>query len=403
VSAVARPLDGVKVISLAHQYPGPFATMLLSDLGADVLTVERPDGGDPTRAFPSFHSALARGKRSVALDLKSEAGRSALLLLLADADAMLEGFRPGTMARLGFDPESVFQHRPELVYVSISGFGQTGPNRQRSGHDLTYQAEAGMLYEHLPPSPPAPAPALAIGDLAAGMFAAQAVLVGLVQRARTGRGCYTDVSMVDCLSTMLSCHVGPVVNQSGPPGFPYEPGYGVFVTSDGAHLALAVAHEDHFWRALCDVTGLGADGDLGSAARFAQHNRLREDLTTAIAKRPRAEWERAFTAADVPFGCLRSLGELPGTPQSVAREIFTMPLDSAEGPTVHVRQPLVIDGVGLGPVRGTPELGEHTAEALQEAGMNREAIFSLLASGSASQPCTSANTSPEQLGEKHVR
>ena len=385
------PLEGVQIISLAHQYPGPFATMMLSDLGADVVVVEGPDRGDPTRAFPPFHSALARGSRSIALDLKSDGGREALRLLLRDADALLEGFRPGAMARLGLDATAVRRDYPQLVYVSISGFGQTGPNRHRSGHDLTYQAEAGMLYEHLPPAPPPPAPSLALGDLSAGMFAAQAVLVGLYQRSGTGRGCTIDVSMVDCLSTLLTCHTGPVVNGTGSPGFPYEPGYGVFVTSDDAHLALAVAHENHFWRALCDLTGLITERNLDSAGRFLNHARLRSELQTTIATRPLAEWQRLLTDADVPFGRLRSLEELPDTPQSTARGTFAGPLDSPSGPTVHVRQPLVLDGRAPRPRRGTPALGEHTVEVLARAGMDEDTISALLASGSAAQPGAAAN------------
>ena len=186
------PLAGVRVISLAQQYPGPFATMVLADLGADVVLVERPGTGDPARAFPGFFHALARGKRSVALDLKCDAGRAAMRQLIAGAGVLLEGFRPGTMTRLGLGPEVLLHDQPGLVYVSISGFGQTGPHRARPGHDLTYQAEAGMLYEHLPPSPPPRAPALALGDLSAGMFAVQAVLLGLVGQSRTGRGGYYD-------------------------------------------------------------------------------------------------------------------------------------------------------------------------------------------------------------------
>lgn len=393
---MALPLDGVTVVSLAHQYPGPFAAMLLSDLGADVLVVERPDGGDPTRAFAPFHSALARGTRSVALDLKAEVGRAAFRVLLNGADAFLEGFRPGTMHRLGLGPESVTRECPHLVYISVSGFGQDGPDRHRSGHDLTYQAEAGMLYEHLPPAAPPSAPALALGDLSAGMFAAQAVLAGMVQRARTGRGCYVDVAMTDCLTTLLTAHLGPVVNDSGPPGFPYEPGYGVFVTADGAYLALGVAHEDHFWRALCDVTGMVADGGMNSAERFTAHTRLRAALAEQVATKPVSEWERLLTHADVPFGRLRSLAEVPSSPQARARHRFTVPLNSPTGPTVHVRQPLVVDGVAAGPRSGTPALGEHTVVALRQAGMDDITVTALLASGAAVQPRGTPNPPPDE-------
>jgi crotonobetainyl-CoA:carnitine CoA-transferase CaiB-like acyl-CoA transferase len=381
---VTLPLEGIRVVSLALQYPGPFATLLLGDHGADVLVVERPDDGDPTRAFPGFHGALGRGKRSVALDLKQEGGRRALRALLTDADALLEGFRPGTMARLGFAAEDVTREHPALVYVSVSGFGQTGPNAARPGHDLTYQAEAGMHYEHLPPAPPPPPPSLAQGDLAAGMFVAQAVLAGIVQRGRTGRGCVVDVAMTDCLTSLLAAHVGPVVNGTGPPGFPYEPGYGVFVTADGAHLALGVAHEDHFWRALCDLTGMAEDRELTSPERFAAHERLHKALAAAIERRPLAEWEGAFAAADVPFGTVRSLEELPRTPQAVARGMFGS-VESPAGPLLAVRQPLIVDGATPGPRRGTPLIGEHTSEALREAGVDQAQLAELIGCGAAVQ------------------
>ena len=373
----APPLAGVRVVGLAEQYPGPFATMLLADLGADVVLVERPDRGDPTRAHPGFFDSMARGKRSVALDLKTDAGRDALHALLASADVLIEGFRPGVLDRLGFAADTVLERCPRLLYVSISGYGATGPNRARSGHDLTYQAEAGVLYEHVPPAPPPPPPSLALGDLSAAMFAVQGVLAGLLRREHTGRGGRVDVAMVDCLSTMLAAHAGPVLNAAGPPGFPYEPGYGVFVTADGEHLALGVAHEDHFWRALCDVAGLEDDREVPAPGRMAEHAGLRERLARAVATRTAAQWERELTAADVPFGRLRRLEELPGTPQSRARQLFT-PIDGPTG-AVHVRQPLVFDGVAPGPTRAVPALGADTGDVLRECGVAEAAVVELSA------------------------
>jgi crotonobetainyl-CoA:carnitine CoA-transferase CaiB-like acyl-CoA transferase len=358
------PLAGIRVISLAEQYPGPFATMLLADLGADVILVERPNGGDPTRAYPGFFDSMARGKRSITLDLKTDDGRAQLWELVGTADVLLEGYRPGTMAKLGFGPETVLGRFAHLLYVSISGYGQTGPNRSRAGHDLTYQAEAGMLYEHLPPAPPSPPPTLALGDLAAAMFAVQGVLTGLLRRGDTGVGGLVDVAMVDCLTTMLAAHAGPVLNRTGPAGFPYEPGYAVFVTADAEYLALGVAHEDHFWRALCDVTGLDDERGLTAPARLADHRRLHGLLSAAVLGQPAAHWERVLGAADVPYGRVRRLEELPDTPQNLAREMFT----AADGLTgaVHVRQPVVFDGAAPGPDRAVPKLGEQTSEILRE-------------------------------------
>ncbi|MGH3119796.1 MAG: CaiB/BaiF CoA transferase family protein, partial [Streptosporangiaceae bacterium] len=274
------PLEGVRLLCLAEQYPGPFATALLADLGADVVLLERPAGGDPTRAFPGFHEALARGKRSVVLDLKHPGGRDAFLAMVAGADAVLEGYRPGVMARLGLDYEALRRVNGQLVYVSVSGFGQDGPYRDRPGHDLSYQALAGTLYGQLAEhgrlaDGRAPRPTtLELGDLSAGLFTAQAVLLGLVRRDRDGQGSYIDVSVFDGLVSLLSAHLPPVLNGTGPPGFPHEPGYAVFRTSDGRLLSLSVAHEDHFWRRLCTVLGLEREQDLSSAQRLADRERL---------------------------------------------------------------------------------------------------------------------------------
>lgn len=389
-----RPLDGLRVVSLAHQYPGPFATMVLSDLGADVVLVEHPRGGDPARAFPGFHGALARGKRSVALDLKTTEGRAALEALLCRADVLMEGFRPGTMARLGFGREELAERHPHLVHVAISGYGQTGPYAQRPGHDLTYQAEAGMLYEHLPPADPPAPPSLALGDLVAGLLAVQSVLLGVLQRDRRGRGPMMDVSMFDGLVSLLAAHVGPVVNGTGPPGFPYEPGYGVFPTADDGYLALGVAHEDHFWTALCDVAGLPEDRELGAAERFAQHERLRARLAAALRSRTADEWAEVLTAADVPFGRSRSLAELPNSPQARAREMFVRVAGPDGREQVHVRQPLVVDGTAPGPRSGVPGLGEHTREVLAEAGLAAEIIDAVeaVAAGTPATPGTGRPT-----------
>lgn len=376
------PLQGIRVLSLAHQYPGPFATMQLSDLGADVVVVERPDGGDPTREFPSFHGALARGKRSVALDLKSAAGKSVMDRLIEDADVLLEGFRPGTMLKLGFGHERVRELHPGLVYVSISGFGQSGPLRDAPGHDITYQAESGMLYDHVPPAPPPPPPPIAWADLSAGMFAAQAVVTALLRRERNGgQGCYVDVSMHDCLIAMLAAHVGPTVNGTGPAGFPYEPGYGVFVTADGRYIALGVAHEDHFWRRLCEVLGLKELSGLASAERFERKAQLRERLSDVIGTHESKTLDRLLSSADLPYGWLRQLHELPMLPHAQARSMFVRP----DGRHAYVRQPLVIDGEMPGPRSGPPALGQHTREVLKERGVDEPEMEKLIAAGVALQ------------------
>ena len=378
-----RALEGVRVISLAHQYPGPYATLLLADLGAEIIVVENPAGGDPARSQPGFHAALNRGKASVALDLKDPAARDAFLRLTARADVVLEGFRPGTMSRLGLDYETLRELNPGLVYVSISGFGQTGPYRDRPGHDLTYQAEAGMLHDYDIGGGPRPPGPLAIGDLSAGLFAVQAVLLGLLRRATGGEGGYHDVSMFDGLVSLLTAHISPVANGTGGAGFAAEPGYGVFTTADGHAIALGVAHEDHFWRRLCEVVGLKGEAALSREARLAQGERLGGVIAAVVVQDDAATWEKRLTAADVPFGRVRSLDEMPQHGQARARSLFPPLADGRATGQIGVRNPLADPAlVAPGPA---PALGADTVRLLVRAGLDDDEIAAMLRRGAARQ------------------
>jgi crotonobetainyl-CoA:carnitine CoA-transferase CaiB-like acyl-CoA transferase len=382
---VKPPLAGVRLLSLAEQYPGPYATTLLADLGVDVINVERPAGGDPTRAFPGFWESLARGKRSVALDLKTAGGRAAFATMVTGADAVLEGYRPGAAARLGVDYETLRQVNDRLVYVSVSGFGQDGPYRDRPGHDLCYQALAGTLYGQLAGDEPPRPSTVELGDLTAGLLTVQAVLLGLVRRDRDGHGSYLDVSVFDGLVSLLTAHLGPVLNGTGTPGFPHEPGYAVYRTSEGALLALGVAHEDQFWRRLCALAGLDSEQDLSSAQRLADRTRLSGLLAARIATRTFAQWERLLTEADVPHSAVHDLAGVAADPHTASRGLL-MQAGPPGAERRFVRQPLVVDGVGWGPQSGAPALGQHTTDVLSEAGLDDQAIAALLASGAAAGP-----------------
>jgi crotonobetainyl-CoA:carnitine CoA-transferase CaiB-like acyl-CoA transferase len=356
-----RLLDGVRIVSLAEQYPGPYATLVLADLGADVIQVERPVGGDPARQFPGFYAAVARNKRSVALDLKSENGLEAFGRLVADADAVIEGFRPGTVDRLGVGYEHARAINPAIVYVSISGYGQDGPYRGRPGHDLAYQAIAGLLAGS---ESATTGTELQIGDLTAGMFAIIAVALGLMHRARTGSGLYVDVSMLDVLVSMNAARLVPAMNSLAEPLFMQGPAYRTYVARDGKRLALAIAHEDTFWRSLCAVAGLEAYGDVGSDERIARTSELQELLERALSTRSRAEWVELLVAADVPVAPLNDLDDVWNDPQVVSRGLV-VEVEGADGTSqAHVRQPLVIPGFSTTPSRPAPRLGEHTEQVL---------------------------------------
>jgi crotonobetainyl-CoA:carnitine CoA-transferase CaiB-like acyl-CoA transferase len=281
-------LDGIRIVSLAEQYPGPYATLLMADLGADVILVERPGIGDPARQFPAFHAALNRNKRSVALDLKADGDKQRFRDLVASADVLLEGFRPGIMQRLGLGYEAMASINPRLVYASISGFGQTGPYRDRPAHDLSYQALAGFLHAQAATRSTQLPSDIAVGDLSSGMFAALGVLAALLARARTGKGAYIDVSMTDGLVSWMSVMVGPAMNGEPLADIAAEPAYGLFECQDGKLLSLSIAHEDWFWRPLCTLIGMEDAADLKRAERTQREIELVARIGKAIAAAPRA-------------------------------------------------------------------------------------------------------------------
>lgn len=381
-----RPLAGYRVLSLAEQYPGPFATLLLSDLGADVVQVERPAGGDPARRYPAFHAALNRGKRSAALDLKDPGGVDAVRTLAARADVLLEGFRPGVMGRLGLDADHLTAENPGLVYVSVSGFGQTGPYRDRPAHDLSYQAMTGLLGPDVTDA----LPVLSLADLTSGLFAAIAALTGLAGRAGNGgRGGRYDVSMFDSLVSLMTTHLVPAANGAAPETLGDDPGYGCYPTADGRWLALSIAFEDHFWRALCGVLDLPGYADVDGVRRVERRVELRAAVASALGARALADWEPELTAAGVPFGAVRAPRELLDDPHLGARGMLTRVNDE-----IHLRQPLVIDGRAPGPRSGCPGLGEHTEAVLVEAGLGGDRIRALLESGAALAPIPAPTPSP---------
>jgi crotonobetainyl-CoA:carnitine CoA-transferase CaiB-like acyl-CoA transferase len=363
VSTPTAPLAGIRVVSVAEQFPGPFATLLLSDLGADVVQVERPAGGDPSRAFPGLYQALNRGKRSVALDLKSTDGAEAFGHLVAQADVLLEGFRPGVLARLGFGPDELLTQHPRLVYVSVSGFGQNGPLRDHPAHDLSFQAMAGLLDPTQPQTP-----VLSLADLGAGMFAAFAALSGVLAAKNTGRGGHYDVAMFDTLLTFAATRLVPTANGLPPDTLGQDPGYGLFATADGAWISLSIAFEDHFWKSLCSALNLPELGNVSAVARVEGRERLRGAIAARILERPVDHWEAVLLGAGVPYGRVNGLNDLLDDPNVAARRMIQS-IDTRDGQRSFVRQPLIVDGVPHGPKRGTPRLGEHTAEVLTEAGV----------------------------------
>jgi crotonobetainyl-CoA:carnitine CoA-transferase CaiB-like acyl-CoA transferase len=356
-------LEGTRVLDLSIWRPGPYATQLLAEIGADVVKIE-PPGGDPMRVYPELFTSLHANKRSEMLDLKTEAGHRRALALAAETDVVIEGFRPGVAARLGVGYNDIAGVNPSVIYCSVSGMGQDGELALAPGHDLNYQAWAGSL---APDGGPPVVPAVPIADLSGGMAAAMAICAALVRRLRTGEGEHIDVAMSDVLSTWTGA-ARPRA-QGVDAGARGVPGYGTFATADGRYLALGVLTEDHFWRPLCDV--LGVDGrDLTFTERMARGAALQAEIAAAIAARQRDELAAELAAADVPVAPVLDRGEMLTTRHFRQRQVVTedpwsavssgYPVRLATHPARRTSPPPGLDehaGVGFRPRSESPSSG----------------------------------------------
>jgi crotonobetainyl-CoA:carnitine CoA-transferase CaiB-like acyl-CoA transferase len=290
----AGNLAGLRVLDLTIWRPGPYATQLLAEQGADVLKVE-PPGGDPMRSMPDLFDILGAHKRSIVLDLKTEEGRARCLDLAADADVFVESYRPGVADRLGVGHQAVAARNPRIVYCSITGFGAVGPLAQVPGHDVNYLAYAGAL---MPRGGGPREPTVPLGDLGGGMAGAFGIVTAVLGARATGRGERIDVSLTDVLSTWVG-PVGPVRMVGVERPLDGVPGYGVFPTSDTGHVAIGIMNEDHFWTGLCRALGL-PHGDLDNRGRNARVRELNREIAEAIARLPEAEALERLLAEDVP-------------------------------------------------------------------------------------------------------
>ena len=376
-------LAGLRILDLTRLLPGAFCTMLLADRGADVVKVEEPGTGDYTRWFPpivggngAVFNALNRNKRAITLNLKSEDGREIFKRLVATADVVVEGNRPGVMARLGLGWETLRAIRPNVVLCSITGYGQDGPFAQRAGHDLNYMAIAGALSLNAPPGGLPHPLAVQVADIGAGgVGAAAAILSALLGVARGGSGQHLDVSMTDGALTWLAMPVAegfaggeqPVAGRTRLTGG--YPCYRVYECADRRFLSVG-ALEPKFWAAL--VEAIERPDLLGH--HLDQSPQAHADLEAVFRSRPRDEWVARFDGLDVCAEPVLELAELQNHPQVAARGLIRRGPTGAEvGPGV----PLPDGWRRLDP----PGLGEHTAVVLGEVGVDAEQLARLEAAG----------------------
>lgn len=370
MSHLAGALKGLRVLDFSRVLAGPFCTQLLADLGAEVLKIERPDGGDDTRAWgppftggeSAYYLCANRGKHSLVLDLSTEADRDRARQLAARADVVIENFRVGWMAEQGLDYLTLRAQNPGLVYCSITGYGQTGPDADLPGYDFLTQGRSGLMSISGEPDGSPLKVGVAVSDLITGLYAATGILAALREREHTGKGTYLDLSLLDCqvsaLANVASNYLvsGDVPQRHGnahPNIVPYE----VFQAADGPFI-LAVGN-DAQWRRCCEVLGRPEWAEdprfATNRARVGHRETLLPPLREALLTRLRSQWLAALREAHVPAGPVHDLGEVFRDPQLLARGMLASVPHPSAGEVRLVSNPLLREET---PVAPPPLLGE---------------------------------------------
>jgi CoA:oxalate CoA-transferase len=382
------PLARLRVLDLTHMLAGPYCTWVLGALGAEIIKVEAPGAGDFTRSIAPFaggasiyFSSINRNKRSIVLNLKRPAGHAALLRLAERADVFVENNRPGVMERLALDYASIARINPAIVYASISGFGQTGPYRQRPAFDAVVQAMSGMMSITGEEGGPPARVGASIGDVGAALFGVIGILAALADRAATGRGAQVDVAMLDAQVAIMENAFARYLNAGERPRrlgsrHPLITPFQAFPTKDEP-LVVCVDTEPQ-WRRFCATIGrpdLAADPLFADGtARTRNHAKLEPLLITALSKRPRGEWLSAFEQADVPAGPVNDIGAVAADAQINARGMIRQ-----IGERAFVQQPVHLSSYAQIPEQPPPRLGEHTDVVLAECGYSTDEIAAIKA------------------------
>lgn len=374
------PLDDVTVVDLSHALAGPFASTLLADYGADVIKIEPLEGeiartwgppfyGDETAYFVN----LNRNKKSIAIDLKHREGRAIFFRLLDRADVVLENLRVGAVARLGIDYPRVCARQPRIIYCSVSGFGQDGPYRDRAALDLVVQAESGMISITGEPGGRGVRCGVSIADITAGLYAVVGILTALHARARTGRGQFVDVSMLEGQLGILSGMIGAYLADGIVPQ-PLGTAYGALLPyqtfrTKSRDIAIGIG-SDKLWRTFCPLLGVHALMDdprfASNAARSANRAALVEALQDAFLTRTFEEWEAVLSPAGIPVGAINTIDHVVAHPQVAARGALVECAHPIAGRVRSVGPPVRLSDTPGAVRTPAPLLGEHTAEVLRE-------------------------------------
>ena len=377
---MAGPLDGIKVLDLTRVLAGPYATMLLGDLGAEVIKIEQPGTGDESRNFGPFKNGFSlyfmsvnRGKRSITLNLKTERGQSIFKELLAHTDIVVENFRPGTMKKLGLDYDTLKTEHPSLIYAACSGFGQTGPYAQQGAYDMIIQGMGGIISITGEPDGPPVRVGTSISDITAALFTTIGVLSALHHRNQTGKGQFVDVAMLDSLVAVLENAVvryfatGEAPKPLGarhPAITPFE----AFASADG-HVIIALGN-DTLWAKFCEHVNrrdlISDERFRTNADRTENHAELFPILSEIMSQRATDDWIDALGKIGVPCGPINTMDKVVSHPQVQAREMITRVTHQITGEVKVPGVPIKLSETPGNVDAPAPSLGEHTTEILTD-------------------------------------
>ncbi len=379
---MAKPLEGIRILDLTWVLSGPFATMVLSDLGAEVIKVERPEVGDIARGngplvngLSTYFLSLNRGKKSIGLNLASEQGKDIFLRLVKHADVVVENFVPGTMGKLGLSYETVRQHNPQIIYAACSGFGQTGPYATKPAFDVIVQAMGGIMSITGEPGGPPTRPGVSLGDITAGLFLSIAILAALQERHVSGKGQMIDISMLDCqlaieenafVRYLATGEVPQPLGTRHPVFTPFQ----VFPTRD-SHVAVAtMGGVQDQWPLFCASIGrldiMDDERFQTGWQRTQSYDVLEPILNEAMKARTTEEWLKEFEAVGIPCGPVNTIDRVAADPQVAAREMIIEVHHPKAGNCKVVNTPIKLSRTPCKPAQASPDLGEHTEEVLRK-------------------------------------
>ena len=395
---MAGPLDGIKILDLTWVLSGPFATMVLSDLGAEVIKVERTEVGDIARGngphingVSTYFLSLNRGKKSIVINLASQSGKDLFLKLISHVDVIVENFVPGTMSKLGLSYEVINKRNPKIIYASCSGFGQTGPYANKPALDIIIQAMGGIISITGEPGRPPVKPGISLGDIAAGLFLSISILAALQERHNSGKGQRIDISMLDCQLAILEnafvryLATGEIPQPLGtrhPVATPFQ----VFPTRDNYIAVATMGGAQDQWPIFCSLIGRL---DIIDDKRFKtgwlrtkNYAILEPILNEAMKAKNTAEWLREFEAVSIPCGPVNSIPQIAADSQVKARDMIIKVSHPKFGDFRVVNTPIKYSRTSCEVKHGPPELGEHTHTVLKNMlGLNEEEISQLKEGG----------------------